>query len=143
MNKHLMTKFFDLLLSDLVITFLDCAMTPSYIDHGSDWSYDILGCLENMLVALYGCSIRTLLIDSRIHESPNHSPLSMNHAMFAFTSLGTESSPVSELKMQCASTESTLLLWDPSIRTISHSHLISNDFEFQARTPVSLLPDSF
>ena len=65
-------------------------------------SHDILGCLENMLVALYGCSIRTLLIDSRIHESPNHSPLSMNHAMFAFTSLGTESSPVSELKMQCS-----------------------------------------
>jgi len=45
MNKHLMTKIFDLLISDLVITFLYCAMTPSYIDHGSDLSHDILGCL--------------------------------------------------------------------------------------------------
>jgi hypothetical protein len=43
---------------------------------------------------------KTLLIDSRIHENPNHSPLSMSHAMLAFTSLDTESSPVSELKVQ-------------------------------------------
>jgi hypothetical protein len=49
MNKHLMTNIFDLLMSDLVITFLCCAMTPSY-NHGSDFSHDILAslpvCLE-------------------------------------------------------------------------------------------------
>ena len=48
MNTHFMTKIFGLLMSDLVITFLCCAMTPNY-NHGSDFSHDILGCLPACL----------------------------------------------------------------------------------------------